>query len=45
MDGEEPGIFSRQVDDWEVWDGMPDTGTQAAGPPSVPADVSVQILR
>ncbi|MDW7646069.1 MAG: hypothetical protein SCI25_13625 [Desulfuromonadales bacterium] len=23
IDAEETGIFSRQVDDWEVWDGMP----------------------
>ncbi|MCK4825922.1 hypothetical protein KA005_59790, partial [bacterium] len=23
IDAEEPGVFSRQVDDWEVWDGMP----------------------
>lgn len=23
IDGEAPGNFSRQVDDWEVWDGMP----------------------
>jgi hypothetical protein len=27
IDAEEPGVFSRQVDDWEAWDGMPD------GPP------------
>jgi len=43
MDGEEPGIFTRQVDDLEIWDGMP--GSQAAGPPTAPGDVSVQILR
>ncbi len=43
MDGEEPGVFSRQVDDLDIWDGMP--GSQAAGAPSVPADVSVRILR
>jgi hypothetical protein len=24
IDAEEPGVFSRQVDDWEAWDGMPD---------------------
>ncbi|OFZ39782.1 MAG: hypothetical protein A2504_12380 [Bdellovibrionales bacterium RIFOXYD12_FULL_39_22] len=23
IDGEEPGTFSRQVDDWEAWDSMP----------------------
>ena len=25
IDAEDPGIFSRQVDDWEAWDGMPNT--------------------
>lgn len=43
MDGEEPGVFSRQVDDLEVWDGMP--GSQTEGLPSSPSNVSVQILK
>lgn len=41
IDAEEPGIFSRQVDDWEVWNGMPSgltiTATPAAPGTSNPA--------
>lgn len=42
MDGEEPGVFTRQVDDLEIWDGMP--GSRTEGPPSSPADISVRII-
>jgi len=31
IDAEEPGIFSRQVDDWEVWDGIPPASTRIDG--------------
>jgi len=34
MDGEEPGNFSRQVDDIDIWDGMPDPAVLGAGSPS-----------
>lgn len=34
IDAEEPGSFSRQVDDWEVWDGMPSGGIPTPGPPT-----------
>jgi len=40
IDAEEPGIFSRQVDDWEAWDGMPDT---TGNPGDVNSDGHVNI--
>lgn len=36
MDGEEPGNFSRQVDDLDIWDGMPDPAAPGAGPVQQP---------
>ena len=37
IDAEEAGSFSRQVDDWEVWDGMPD----AAAAPKAPTGLKI----
>jgi len=42
MDGEEPGTFTRQTDDLEIWDGMP---TPTATPPTAPKSVGVRIIR
>ncbi len=39
IDAEEPGTFSRQVDEWEVWDGMPGQITPEPPKPTAP-DVS-----
>lgn len=41
IDAEEPGSFSRQVDDYEVWDGMP-TRSETALP--TPSGVTIKIL-
>jgi hypothetical protein len=40
IDAEEVGTFSRQVDDWEAWDGMPSVQSDTT-PPAAPTGVAV----
>jgi hypothetical protein len=42
MDGEEPGTFTRQMDDLEIWTGMPAPSTT---PPSAPRSVAISIMQ
>lgn len=44
IDAEETGVFSREVDDWEVWDGMPDAGATPPPPaePSPPGGIHLE---
>ncbi len=46
IDAEEPGSFSRQVDDLEVWDGMPGTTTPSTGTTTIqrPSSVSIRVM-
>lgn len=47
QDSEEVGTFTRQVDDWEGWDGMPSGVTPPTAdtiPPSAPSSVTVNIV-
>ncbi|MFO7972000.1 MAG: hypothetical protein R6U40_09645 [Desulfobacterales bacterium] len=46
IDAEEDGIFSRQIDDWEVWDGMPDATSPSDSTTTVPqAPTNIKILK
>ncbi len=45
IDGEAPiGSFSREVDDWEVWDGMPDPVAQRSKTPPAPTEIALRIM-
>ncbi|HPW68460.1 MAG: hypothetical protein WDA72_00855 [Desulfomonilia bacterium] len=46
IDGEEPGNFSRQVDDLDIWDGMPAPGDLAVQnvKPLSPSGLSLQLV-
>jgi len=45
IDADAKGTFSRQVDDWEVWDGMPSTSqpTPDTNPPAKVTGVEVEL--
>lgn len=48
IDGEEPGKFSRQVDDLDIWDGMPQRGAvarQDAASPSSPSGLVLKVIK
>ncbi len=44
IDAEEPGSFSRQVDDYEVWDGMPSSNSSNGTALPAPSGVSIRIM-